>query len=67
MHYCNTLSVLSGQTIAEQQHITPQEAAQRLLEEAIEAQTQATPAARTWAAISGKEDAAMLDDIVAEA
>jgi len=54
-------------SIAEEQHITPQEAAQRLLEEAIDAKTQPSPAEQMWGAFSGDEDAAMLDEIVIEA
>lgn len=50
------------QTIAERQHITPQEVAQRLLEEAIEAQTHPTPAEELLGAFSGPEDRKAVDD-----
>ena len=48
-------------TIAEQQHITPQEAAQRIWEEAIQARTQPTPAEELLGAFSSPEDREAVD------
>jgi len=50
------------QTMARQQHITPEEVAQQLLEQAIEAKIQPSPTEQMWGAFSSDEDSAITDE-----
>ena len=53
--------------VAKTEHITQEQAARRLLSEGAKLHGKKTPAQEMWGAFSNREDAAMLDDIVAEA
>lgn len=55
------------QDLAAEQHITPEEAAQRVFNEGLNLHTKPTPIQQTWGALSSPAEIAMLDDIVAEA
>ena len=55
------------QQVAKTEHITQEQAARRLLADGAMLHGKKTPEQEMWGAFSSREDAAMLDDIVAEA
>lgn len=63
----NSLQAKVLQSLAAERHISPEEVAQQLLEEAISARTQSTPAQQMVGAFSSVEESSMLEEIVAEA
>ncbi len=65
----NTPRWKAVQQVAAEQHITPEQAAERIFDEATRAKLlgKKTPAQEMWGAFSGPEDVAMLDEIVTEA
>jgi hypothetical protein len=53
--------------VANDEHITRDEAAERLLFEGVRSHGKPTPSQEMWGALSGDQDVALLDEIVSEA
>ena len=55
------------QRLVSDEHVTPEQAVTRILNEAARQHGKKTPAQEMWGAFSSPEDAAMLEEIVTEA